>query len=301
MPPYLRRKFQEMLTVFWVQRIPIIQHTSPAQLAATAILQAIGALESQTDTDFMVVDFCSGGGGPTPTIERMVNLERKSQGQKPIIFQLTDLKPNVGAWKTLAKQSPYLEYVSESVDATNPPHSVVHGITYDEELSSSTRPKRVFRLYNLAFHHFDDALARKVLQSAMSTSDGFAIVEMQDRHLSSFGVFFFYFPTFFLLIALFQPIDLGLFFFTYIIPILPFALTFDGIVSALRTRTFEEFLALAPGKATPVQGPEGGRRTAAIEEAGWEFEMDKVMHSWPFGYMNWIVGKKKAAGAKKAL
>jgi hypothetical protein len=52
----------------------------------------------------------------------------------------------------------------------------------------------------------------------------------------------------------------GHLFFTYIIPIIPFVLVFDGYVSSLRTRT--------------------------AEEDGHE------QHTWPTGYVTWVIGTK---------
>jgi hypothetical protein len=70
-------------------------------------------------------------------------------------------------------------------------------------------------------------------------------------------------------------------FFTYLIPILPFVLVFDGIVSSLRTRTPEEVEALL--------------RTCGADVSDWEMRSGRTRHLWPCAYLNWIVCTKRGA------
>jgi hypothetical protein len=51
-----------MLAAQWTHRLPIIQHQSPAQLAAELILE-VPLFQDSSDDDIAIVDFCSGGGG----------------------------------------------------------------------------------------------------------------------------------------------------------------------------------------------------------------------------------------------
>jgi hypothetical protein len=46
-------------------------------------------------------------------------------------------------------------------------------------------------LFNLSFHHFDDQSATKLLKNTMETSDGIAIIELQDRRLGCLAMMFF--------------------------------------------------------------------------------------------------------------
>ncbi|KAI9791813.1 MAG: hypothetical protein M1816_003358 [Peltula sp. TS41687] len=164
-PGYIRGKIQEMLTNFWTRRIPFIQTATPAELAASVVSDAVSDLEKDQDSEVVVVDFCSGGGGPVPTIERVLNTGRRRHHAKPLRFVLTDLYPHVEAWRTLKAESSYINYVSKSVDACNAPAEVVTGGSEDA---------RVFRLFCLSFHHFDDRLAKRILDDSMAKSDGFA-------------------------------------------------------------------------------------------------------------------------------
>src|SRR5271155_206857 len=63
-------------------------------------------------------------------------------------------------------------------------------------------------------------------------------------------------------------------FFTYIVPLIPFCLVFDGYVSSFRTRTPEEVCELM-------------KSTKKFE--GWTFWSGQQMHTFPVGHMSWIV------------
>ena len=81
-------------------------------------------------------------------------------------FVLTDLKPHPEAWKALTKKSENLSYVTEGVDAANAPKDLLRGV-------DGVQGKKVMRLFSLAFHHFDDDLAARILDNTAETADGF--------------------------------------------------------------------------------------------------------------------------------
>ena len=62
-------------------------------------------------------------------------------------------------WAQAAAQSPNISYVSSPVDAARAPRALVE--RYRGE------GKKVFRLFNLAFHHFEDGLARRILRDTV--------------------------------------------------------------------------------------------------------------------------------------
>lgn len=72
--------------------------------------------------------------------------------------------------------------------------------------------------------------------------------------------------------------------FTYVLPILPFVLVFDGWMSCLRTRTPEEVEALLR-----TCGAEGGQ----AEIAKWEVKSGSEPFMWPVGSVNWIICVKR--------
>jgi len=91
-----------------------------------------------------------------------------------------------------------------------------------------------------------------------------------------------------------DPIQLLL---TYVIPIMPFIMAFDGVVSSLRTRTFEEILKMMPldvnGYERSLEQNEEGRYEVVAYNGDWVFKAGREMHTWPLGYMNWVVGYKR--------
>ena len=154
-----------MLTSFWTRSLPFIQTATPAELAASVVSDAVSDLEMDQDSEVVVVDFCSGGGGPVPTIERVINTGRGRHDVKPLRFILTDLYPHVEAWRPLKANSAHIDYIPKSVDACNAPSEVITG---------GSEQARIFRLFCLSFHHFDDRLAKRILEDSMAESDGFA-------------------------------------------------------------------------------------------------------------------------------
>lgn len=70
--------------------------------------------------------------------------------------------------------------------------------------------------------------------------------------------------------------------FTYLIPILPFVLVFDGWMSALRTRTPDEVETLLRSC---------GAEAAELER--WEVRSGREMFFWPVGNLNWIVCERR--------
>lgn len=230
-----------------------------------------------------------------------MNTHRHSSGKVPISFELSDIKPHIDAWMRSAAKSAHLTFVPQAVDATNPPIAVTSASTLNGSSSGSLigPDSRIFRLYCLAFHHFDDEMAAEVLRSSMNTSDGFAILELQERNVASLllmvlDFFFAYLVTLFWFFD--SPLQILL---TYVVPILPFILSFDGLVSCLRTRTFEEVIELvkkAEGKGVrpSIQVVEDGEglKQQRVEMGNWELVGGRQCHTWPLGYFNYIVAKK---------
>lgn len=225
------------------------------------------------------------------------------RNQHPIPFLLTDIQPHLDAWMAASSRSANLSFIPQPVDATNPPVAVISSGSAtsasgrDEAFASDSR---VFRLYCLAFHHFDDTMARKTLKSSIETADGFAVVELQDRRVGSLVLMLLDFFLVLMVTPLWFGGDRLHLFFTFVVPVLPFIQAFDGFVSCLRTRTFEEVMALVeeamPGEersalVRTVVGAEG-RELVRTTRGDWVFEGERELHTWPLGYMNSIVGRR---------
>ncbi len=191
-----------MLTHFWTLHLPIIQSSSPASLAAEIVLSTIDSIESQQAhfshqqqispkprerRRIAIIDLCSGGGGPIPAIARAVNASRKKHDAEPIDFILSDLHPHVEAWKVHSAEDPHVGYVPVSLDATSPAEEKIKGalkalrkrrreLEEEDDDDDYDEETMVLRMFCLAFHHFDDPLAKKILVDAMTNADGLMYV-----------------------------------------------------------------------------------------------------------------------------
>ena len=110
-----------------------------------------------------------------------------------------------------------------------------------------------------------------------------SIFELQERTLNSFLTCLI-FGVYVLLVAplahpLYYLSSPSLLFFVYVLPVVPFVLVFDGLVSSVRTRTPDEVAALL--------------RTCGADATGWELRSGRRRFLWPCGYMSWIICTKK--------
>ncbi len=165
-----------------------------------------------------IVDLGSGGGGG------LLKLNEELLKQIPLLeIILTDYFPNIPAFKYTQQNAPNMSYVDYSVDAKNVPKQLQGLLT----------------LF-LCFHHFQPNDAKLILQNAVDNNRDIAIIEAQERSIVSFFTLFFM-PVLVLLITLFiKPFSFKRIFFTYIFPIVPLFVWWDGLVSALRTYSIKE-------------------------------------------------------------
>ena len=79
---------------------------------------------------------------------------------EPIKVLLSDIHPHLNAWEPLAAESPSqsLSFLPYPVDATRAP--------------AALNEQRHLRTFCLAFHHFGEEGARRVMEDAMRTADG---------------------------------------------------------------------------------------------------------------------------------
>lgn len=173
-----------------------------------------------------ITDLCSGSGGPWVSLHGAFR-----DAGVPVQVTLTDLYPNVTAFERVKRESGLeIELRDEPVDATNVP----------AELSG-------FRTLFSSFHHFRPEQARAILADAVAAGRGIAIVEGTKRSLSLI-VLALILPLFVLLATPFiRPFRLSRLFFTYLVPLLPLLIWFDGVVSSLRTYSPDELRALVAG------------------------------------------------------
>ncbi|MGB1249059.1 MAG: hypothetical protein ACPG8W_00385 [Candidatus Promineifilaceae bacterium] len=177
------------------------------------------AMEATGTTE--ILDMCSGGGGGM--LKLQVALE-EAMGH-PVPMTLSDKYPNLPAFAEIQKASGgKISFEREGIDATN-------------VLSE----KKAFRTMFRAFHHFRKPTARQILQNAVDNNAPIAIFEQTDRTWKGVrGVAIFIPIGVLMMTPSIRPRKTSRFLLTYLFPIIPFCLWWDGIVSALRTYTPEE-------------------------------------------------------------
>lgn len=173
-----------------------------------------------------IVDLCSGGAGPVVAL-----VEALAKDGLEVQATLTDVFPNVAALELARAQSGgRVTFESAPVDATSVPGRLLGLRT----------------LFN-AFHHFRPAMARQILQDAVDARQPVAVVEVVRRSpLALLGILFS--PLLALLVVpLLRPFRWTWVPLTYLVPVIPFFILWDGVVSCLRVYSPAELRALVAG------------------------------------------------------
>lgn len=182
---------------------------------APRLAQAIKAAEAD-----QVVDLCSGAGGPWTWLHRTI----ANQTELKIGVCLTDKYPNIAAFQKVQQESGgAITYSAEPVDAARIPAQIAG-----------------FRTIFSSFHHFPPKEAAGVLQNAVNDRQGIGVFEAAARHPLNILLTFLA-PVAALLITPFiRPFRWSRLFWTYVIPVIPFVLLVDGILSCLRAYSTTE-------------------------------------------------------------
>jgi hypothetical protein len=203
---------------------------------------------------FQIIDLGSGSGGSMGSI--IPALRRK--GFTPEVT-LTDLYPNpeaVAQRNTGGENA--LRYWPKPVDATAVP----------PELTGT-------RTMFLSFHHHPPERARAILRDAFDKRVGIAVLEFSARKpmmiLSCLQI-----PLAVLLVTpTIRPLKVSQLLFTYLIPVLPLVMFWDGLVSHLRTYSPAELRAMTDDMQSPDY----------VWETG-EFSVPRVPGAFP-----WLTGR----------
>jgi hypothetical protein len=102
-----------------------------------------------------------------------------------------------------------------------------------------------FRTLFAAFHHFRPDEAEAILRDAVRQRQGIAILEPTQRSVRAVALACFSWLFVMLLSPGIRPVRPGRLVLTYLIPLIPLLVTFDGVVSCLRSYTPDELGALA--------------------------------------------------------
>lgn len=193
-------QFLSNKTKLWKPAIPIIEK----------------ALEY--DGSNQIIDIASGGGGG------LIYLNEELKKNNPDLkVLLTDYFPNIDAFKYTKGQADNFEYIETSVDARDVPSSL-----------------KGLRTQFLSLHHFKRDVAIQILQNAVDSDSSIAIFECQERSFASILAMLFSPLSVLLVTPFIRPFKIGRILFTYIIPIVPLFVLWDGVVSSLRTYSLKE-------------------------------------------------------------
>lgn len=199
-----------------------------AGLLAPLLKRALAA--GKTDE---LVDVCSGGGGPIPDV-----LEALRKDGVNVRATLTDLFPNASAIARIAaKGDPNLRYRPEPVDAGDVPASL-----------------RGVRTMVGSFHHMPPPVARRILEDAFKKRQPFVVFEISDN---AFPNALWWLPLLvgplmvLLLTPFMRPLTGKQLALTYLVPILPLFIAWDGCTSNARTYTLDDMRELLQGLEAP--------------------------------------------------
>lgn len=202
-PGWLRRYQTDVLLFYWRQ-------FAPKREIAGQLASLVGRCSSKT-----IVDLCSGSGGlVTAIFEDVRNLHGGD-----LALVLTDVFPN-----RKARLADGISYWPEPVDARS----------IDARLLGA-------RTMFSSLHHFAPDQAREILRDASRSGQPIAIYELTKRSIwclvlialnALLGPLLF--------TPLLRPFSCRRIVFTYVLPLVPATLLFDGIVSVFRTYTERE-------------------------------------------------------------
>ena len=174
-----------------------------------------GLKKSKTN---QIVDLGSGGGGGLIWLNS--ELKRNIPDLKIL---LTDYYPNIPAFKFTQRKADNFEFIEIPVDARHVP-AELNGL----------------RTQFLSLHHFRKNDAIQILQNAVDTNNSIAIFEAQERSILSILAMLLSPISVLLTTPFIRPFKFGRIVFTYLIPVVPLFVSWDGIVSSLRTYSIKE-------------------------------------------------------------
>ena len=170
-----------------------------------------------------ILDLCSGGTGPWIRLQ-----EQLRHAGIDVSIKLTDKFPDpesVQKWTESSREG--IEYLSESIDATKVPPELKGMRTMFE-----------------GFHHFKPVQTRLILRDAIENKSAIGIFEASLKPPLGFIILLLSplitFLSYLLVTPFITPRTFSRSFWTYLIPIVPLATCWDGVISLLRVYSVEE-------------------------------------------------------------
>ena len=224
-PQFLREQFVDSLQM-------ILEVTNTYQPIASMLRKRLEECGSER-----VVDLCSGAGGPWPSLVRDFEIH----GAVAPEVLLTDKYPSTTKLQDVESSTANrIHFLSDSVDATRIPEYL-----------------RGFRTLFSSFHHLNPAEARGLLQDSVNRRQAIGVFEAPARNtLTLLSLLLIPIATW-LFVPVRRPFRWSRLLWTYLIPVIPFVLFFDGVISCLRAYSVRELQEM----------------TSAIESSGYRWEI----------------------------
>lgn len=254
--PWFPQVFRDALTAY----LGTLEGWSkPYHAVHPLILDAIR--QSGGDT---VVDLCTGNG-----ISALALRESALASGLRLKWVLTDFYP-----KNRERSSHFeaaqldVEYIERPIDAREPPLDCA---------------ERAFRTVFTAFHHFGPSDASRILQNAVDAGSGIAVAEFTHRSIGNCAKYLLAPALACLVMTTIRPIRWDWLCFTFLIPVLPFLIAWDGLVSNLRTYSPHDLDEL-------VLGVPGNDR--------FTWQIGEVYGSGMFPVITYLIGQPRRADSR---
>ena len=182
-----------------------------------------------------ILDLCSGSGGPMPSV---ISILKDKHGIHGLRLTLSDLYPNLTMAKKINEQKDQsLSYLTDPVNA----------------LTLESEPKGL-RTMICSLHHMAPSAASTILNNAQQARQPIFAYEISDNSFPRW-LWWIAFPvniiSVLLITPLVRPVSWRQLLFTYLIPVLPIAIAWDGAVSNARTYTLEDLEKIIPAQSLP--------------------------------------------------
>lgn len=197
-----------------------------SELLADLLVKALGHAEEPH-----ILDMCSGSGGPM--IDTLKVLKDKHQ-MPDVRLTLSDLYPNQDAAEKINTDgNPHTAYLTSPVNAAK----------VDED-------RKGVRTMVCSMHHMKPEIAKSILKNAKEDRQPICIYEISNNS-APFLIWPIAIPFAFIMVLFItpfiRPMTWQQLVFTYLIPVLPLFIAWDGAVSNARTYTLEDIDELLNG------------------------------------------------------
>lgn len=232
--PWFPAALRDMATDYLQMMLQVSNPYAPIAPRLGRALESVG--------DGRILDLASGGGGPWARLLPLV----ASAGVRPRVT-LTDRYPNIVAFAAARRRHlGSVDFCAEPVDATRVP----------PELGG-------LRTIFSAFHHFPPQVGRAIIADAVRQGRGIAIFEATERSPATLAAMLITPLLVWLLTPLIRPLTPTRLLLTYLLPVIPAIVLFDGTVSCLRSYSADELRAMVD----QVEGAEGYSWEIGVERA----------------------------------